>query len=78
LLLSGQFLKLVETERLVDDTAEAKEEVWFKVNESVGLEKCKQTLREHQRKQGLLDGMNKGLPERESQELGGIDTKYQK
>jgi hypothetical protein len=44
LLLGGQFLKLVETERLADDTAEAKEEVWCKVNESGGLEKCKQAL----------------------------------
>jgi hypothetical protein len=36
--------EIVETERLADDAAEVKEEVWCKVNESVGLEKCKQAL----------------------------------
>ena len=43
-LLGGRFLKLVESDTSADDPAE--EEVWYEVEESVALEKCKQSLRE--------------------------------
>jgi hypothetical protein len=40
--LGGRFLKLVESEASADDAAEKGK--WYEVEESVALEKCKQSL----------------------------------
>jgi hypothetical protein len=50
--LGGRFLKPVRS-----DSAD---EVWYEVADSVAVEKCKQALRDHRRKEGPLDVNDKG------------------
>jgi hypothetical protein len=50
--LGGRFLKPVRSD--------SPEEVWYEVADSVAVEKCKQALRDHRRKEGPSDVNDKG------------------